>query len=202
MKAYKKLKKIFFRYSIISDIDSLLQWDLSTVMPQRSRNNRAKQLTLLSEMKHEAMSNLKIKELFSEVETEKLNPDDYLNFREMKKQYLYLSALPKNIISKKSMLSAECEGNWRLAKEKKNFNIVKKDLTKLFKVLKEESIILSDAYECSPYDALLKNYEYSFSSSEIQTLFDSLHTFINKIYPKINIIQKKENIIPINKNLI
>lgn len=201
MRAYKKLKKIFYRYSIISDIDNILQWDLSTVMPELSRKNRAKQLTLLNEMKHEAISNLEIRELFNEVESEELIPDDYSNLREMKKQYLYLSALPLNIIRKKSMLSAECEGKWRLAKIKKNFNIVKNDLAKLFEVLKEESNILSDAYECSPYDALLKNYEYSFNSNEIQQLFDSLQLFINKIYSKIQIRQKKEGVIPIKENL-
>ena len=88
-----------------------------------------------------------------------------------------------------------------MAKTKKNFNIVKNDLAKLFEVLKEESNILSDTYECSPYDALLKNYEYSFNSNEIQELFDSLHPFINKIYSKIQIKQKKEEVIPIKENL-
>ena len=47
------------------------------------------------------------------------------------------------MIKKKAELSIECEGNWREAKEKSNFNIVKDSLKKLVDLIKQESEILS-----------------------------------------------------------
>ena len=42
--------------------------------------------------------------------------------------------------SKKSLLSIECEGAWRDALRKSNFNIVKKKLSDLVNIIKDESI--------------------------------------------------------------
>ena len=44
-------------------------------------------------------------------------------------------------------MSIECEGLWREAKEKSNFNIVKNSFVKLVKLIKEESEILSQIKE-------------------------------------------------------
>ena len=41
------------------------------------------------------------------------------------------------------------------SKKKNNYNLVKKELVKLFKSIKEKSKILSEKWEVSEYDALL-----------------------------------------------
>ncbi len=80
---------------------------------------------------------------------------------------------------------AKCEGKWRKAKTLKNFNFVKKELSELIEVVKEESKFLSETYECSKYDALLKCYEYSFNTKQIEILFEDLKNFINQKYDTI-----------------
>ncbi len=101
-KAYQELKKIFEKKSILSDIDSILQWDLSTTMPEKSRENRAKQLSLLSELKCEIFSDTKIKRLFKNVNKDKLSNIDYSNLNEMKKVFTYFTSVPQNLIKKKN----------------------------------------------------------------------------------------------------
>ena len=184
-KAYQDLKKIFERKSILSDIDNILQWDLSTIMPEKSRENRTKQLSLLSELKCEIFTDTKIKELFKNVDKNKLSCFDYSNFKEMQKVFTYFSAVPQKLIKKKTELVSKCEGKWREAKALKNFCLVKKELSELIKVVKEESKFLSETYECSKYDALLKCYEYSYNTSKIEVLFKNLKNFISQKYDKI-----------------
>ena len=44
----------------------------------------------------------------------------------MKNKFDYFNSNPTDKLKKKAELSIECEGLWREAKEKSNFNIVKK----------------------------------------------------------------------------
>ena len=61
----------------------------------------------------------------------------------MKNKFDYFNSIPTDKLKKKAELSIECEGLWREAKEKSNFNIVKKSFVKLVRLIKEESEILS-----------------------------------------------------------
>ncbi|MBD74222.1 MAG: carboxypeptidase M32 [Rickettsiales bacterium] len=192
MLAYKELKKIFYEQSILSDIDSILQWDLSTFMPERSRKERSKQLCLLSELKHRLFSSERTQKMFQEAKNEKLSFKDAINFNEMLREYEYFTSFNSKFIEKKTKLISVCEGKWRDAKEKKNFNIVKNELTKLVDLIKEEGKILSEKFNCSVYDSLMKHYNYSFNSKEITKIFNDLEKFILKIYPRIKEKQKKE----------
>ena len=192
MLAYKELKKIFYKQSILSDIDSILQWDLSTFMPENSRKERSKQLCLLGELKHSLFSSERTQKMFQEAKNEKLSFKDAINFIEMLREYEYFTSFNSKFIEKKTKLISACEGKWRDAKEKKNFNIVKNELTKLVDLIKEEGKILSEKFDCSVYDSLMKHYSYSFNSKEITKIFNDLEKFILKIYPTIKEKQKKE----------
>ena len=65
----------------------------------------------------------------------------------MKNKFDYFNSISVDKLKKKAELSIECEGLWREAKEKSNFNIVKNSFVKLVKLIKEESEILSQIKE-------------------------------------------------------
>ena len=48
MKTYLKLKEIFNEASLTSDIAGILHWDMATMMPSSSRDQRSEQLAYLS----------------------------------------------------------------------------------------------------------------------------------------------------------
>ena len=201
MSAYKELKEIFLKNSILTDIDNILQWDLSTMMPKKARKNRAKQMSFLNRMKFDMLNNNTVVKLFEQVDISNLNFEDTLNFKQMKKEFLYFRALPKELIDKKILISTNCEGNWRKAKKESKFNIVKNDLEKLVNIVKEESNILSDFYQCSRYDALLKKYEESYSYDEIRVFFNELTPFLQKAYKTAKEKQKQKNYYPLTESL-
>ena len=53
MTSYKTLKKIFHDAALSSDIAGILHWDMSTMMPKNSRENRAEQLAYLAKIRHQ-----------------------------------------------------------------------------------------------------------------------------------------------------
>ena len=61
--SYKKIKKIFYEASITSDIEGILHWDMATMMPSNSRQNRAEQLAFIAKLKHSLLSNKKVDDL-------------------------------------------------------------------------------------------------------------------------------------------
>ena len=113
----------------------------------------------------------------------KLNDFDKINFELMKNKFDYFNSIPTDKLKKKAKLSIECEGLWREAREKSNFNIVKNSFVKLVELIKEESEILSQIKNKKKYDCLLK-YDRSLDSNKLLKLFNRVEKFIKKINNK------------------
>ena len=172
LQAYNKLKEIFSQTSISSDIEGILHWDMSTMMPANARKQRSDQLAFMATLKHKLISDAGVDDLIREVEEGSLEPRDQANFKEMKREHLFLSALPSTLIESLSKTSAECEGIWQNAREKSDFNIVKKSLKELMKLTREEALILADKLNCSPYEALVQKYEPLAKIKDISEFFN------------------------------
>ncbi len=199
--AYNSLKKVFQKHSIISDINSILYWDLATMLPEKSWKERSLQLEYLNKLKHEIMTSKSVKDLFEKVEEQDLDFKNKRNFLEMRKEFLYLNSLPEELVKKKSKLSIQCEGLWIKAKKEKNFKVVEETFERLVNVIIEESEILSQSMDCSPYDSLLKQYEDSYSSSDIDILFNKIKPEILELYPEVIKKQKNQELIPFNQEI-
>ena len=66
MTSYKKLKQIFHEAALSSDIAGILHWDMSTMMPKNSRENRAEQLAYLSKIRHQLISSTNVGKLIDQ----------------------------------------------------------------------------------------------------------------------------------------
>ena len=196
--SYVKLKSLFREHSILNDINSLLSWDMATYMPKNSRNQRVEQIKILYEYKKNIFELIKRKNLFSKAYSKIKKVDDQLNLELMKKKYDYFHLIPFNLIKKKTVLSIECEGLWREARKKNNFNIVKKKLSDLVDVIKEESEILSQNKKKSRYDCLLEKYDRSLDTSYLNVIFKETEKFLKTCSKEI--IFLNENNILKNKN--
>ena len=109
----------------------------------------------------------------------------------MKNKFDYFNSISVDKLKKKAELSIECEGLWREAKEKSNFNIVKNSFVKLVKLIKEESETLSQIKEKKKYDCLLSKYDRSLDSKQLFKIFNRVEKFIKKKLPLIVNKQKK-----------
>lgn len=200
-KLYLDLKKIFSNYLIVSDIDNLLSWDTSTLLPKNSLSARLKQIEYLKKLKYEILTSNKVKDLFLNIEIEKLNFMDKKNFYKMKKDYDYLNFLPEKLLQKKSKVSSECEVLWVNARKEKKFKIVEKKFDELLKIIREEGNILSDNLNLSVYDSFLFQYDESFKDHEINNIFSQLRPFLTSLRNKVIKKQKNEKYLCIKNHL-
>ena len=189
--SYKNLKILFEEQSLINDISGILNWDMATYMPENSRRQRIKQITKLYDYKKNIFNVIKKNEFFNKVNEFELDKFDKINFELMKNKFDYFNSITVDKLKKKAELSIECEGLWREAKEKSNFNIVKNSFVKLVKLIKEESETLSQIKEKKKYDCLLSKYDRSLDSKQLFKIFNRVEKFIKKKLPLIVNKQKK-----------
>ena len=110
MTSYSKLKKIFHEAALSSDIAGILHWDMSTMMPKNSRENRAEQLAYLSKIRHQLISSPNVGNLIDNAKKEKLDNENQSNLKEMEREIFMSSSLPSDLVEKLSNASAKCEG--------------------------------------------------------------------------------------------
>ena len=131
MTSYNQLKQIFHEAALSSDIAGILHWDMSTMMPKNSRENRAEQLSYLSKIRHQLISSPNVGKLIDNAKEEKLDKENFSNLREMEREYIMSSSLPSDLVEKLSKASAKCEGIWEEARKKSDFPIVQPHLEEL-----------------------------------------------------------------------
>jgi len=197
MRAYTKLKEIFKDASLSSDIAGILHWDMSTMMPSNSRNQRAEQLAYLSKLSHDKISSNEVRDLILEAKSEELNQNETYNLREIEREHKLTSSVPSNLIQKISRTSAKCEGEWQDARKNSNFNLIKNSLGELIKLTKEEADILGKEFNLSPYEALVNKFEPGSSTKLIANVFDDLQQFLTPLIDTIIEKQRSQNILPI-----
>ena len=197
MRAYTKLKEIFKDASLSSDIAGILHWDMSTMMPSNSRNQRAEQLAYLSKLSHDKISSNEVRDLILEAKSEELNQNETYNLREIEREHKLTSSVPSDLIQKISRTSAKCEGEWQDARKNSNFNLIKNSLGELIKLTKEEADILGKEFNLSPYEALVNKFEPGSNTKLIANVFDDLQQFLTPLIDTIIEKQRSQNILPI-----
>jgi len=197
MIAYTKLKEIFREASLSSDIAGILHWDMSTMMPFNSRNQRAEQLAYLSKLSHDKISSNEVRDLILEAKSEELNQNETYNLREIEREHKLTSSVPSDLIQKISRTSAKCEGEWQDARKNSNFNLIKNSLGELIKLTKEEADILGKEFNLSPYEALVNKFEPGSNTKLIANVFDDLQQFLTPLIDTIIEKQRSQNILPI-----
>ena len=198
MSSYNQLKNIFHDAALSSDIAGILHWDMSTMMPKNSRENRAEQLAYLSKVRHQLISSNKVGELILKAKDESLDDKNRANLREMEREYIMSSSLPSDLVEKISSASAKCEGIWEEARKKSDFKTVLPFLEELVMLTKEESLILSEKLNCSFYDALISKFEPQANEKDIKIIFENLEKFLTPFIDQIIEKQKNEEVLPIN----
>ena len=121
MTSYDQLKQIFHEAALSSDIAGILHWDMSTMMPKNSRENRAEHLAYLSKIRHQLISSKHVGKLINNAKQEELDDENHSNLREMEREYIMTSSLPSDLVEKLSNISAKCEGVWEQARKESNF---------------------------------------------------------------------------------
>ncbi len=177
--AYHDLAGRFHRIAALEEAAGILHWDSATLMPDGGAAARTEQLTALGLTCHEMMTDPRLSELFAGAEEAGgLDAWQGANLREMRRRWLHATAVPAALVEARTKASRDCEMIWREARAQADFDQVRPALEGLLGLVRQEAEVKAAAFGCSPYDALLDQYQPGLTAERVDAVFDDLATFL------------------------
>jgi carboxypeptidase Taq len=188
--AYRKLLTRTKDLIALSSAQSVIHWDMETMMPPKAVEQRSQQLALLSRLSHKMSTAPETGKLLNTILTNSqynaLGEVEKRNVYLIKKNYDEQKALPEKLVSETAKQRAITVNTWKQAKKTKDFAILKPELEKLIVLNKQAAQILMQVKETTtPYEALLDSYEPKMTIKVIEATFNKLQQGLAKILEKI-----------------
>ncbi|MEM2119341.1 MAG: hypothetical protein QW840_04385, partial [Candidatus Bathyarchaeia archaeon] len=186
---YGKLMEKFKEITIVQTIESIVHWDMETMMPPKAINLRSNQLALLSRIAHKMSTDEEIGKLLNAIEKhpeyEELDAIQKRNVYLIRKNYDEQTKLPEELVAETAKQQAITVDVWKKAKAAKNFAMFKPELEKLLELRKKAAEILMKVKQTkTPYDALIDIFEPKMTAEEISPIFDQLKSGLVKLLEK------------------
>ncbi|WP_199899348.1 hypothetical protein [Sneathiella glossodoripedis] len=187
LSAYKQLEEKFHKISTLSGAAAILGWDNAVMMPAGGADARAEQLATLGVISHEMLCDLQVSDLLDEAEDQPQNLSAWqlANLREMRRDWKHATAVSSDLVEALSKATSKCEMIWRQAREDNDFESLRNSLEEVVRLTKIQADVKSEAFQLSPYDALLDQYEPGCSEAQIDILFDDLEEFLPPILQQV-----------------
>lgn len=179
MAAYQELEVRAHRVTNLRHALAMLQWDLATMMPQGGGDARAEQTATLRVLIHELMTDPQFGALLDKAAAvDGLDEWQRANLREMRRGYIHATALDARLVDAVSRANARCEAMWREARPKSDFAMIRPMLEECLTLHREVAAAKAERLGCSPYDALLDEWEPGGRAAEIDRVFTPLAKFL------------------------
>ena len=176
---YKKLMEKVKDITILQSAQSIISWDMETMMPPKGIGLRSQQLALLSRMEHKMNTDPEIGNLLSKIqkhpEHDKLDQVQKRNIYLTQKRYDEQTKLPEQLVSEIAKQSALTIDIWKKAKAAKDYSMFRPELDKLLELEKKAAEILMEVKKTkTPYDAFIDIFEPKMTASTLTKIFDEL----------------------------
>jgi carboxypeptidase Taq len=178
--AYSELETHFHRLYALRYGLSVLQWDMSAMMPPGGAEARAEQMAALQVVCHGILTAPVVGDLLDRAESDRVNLDEWqqANLAEMRRQWIHATALDARLVEAISKACSASEQLWRKARPAADFALVKPALAEVLARVREAAEAKAAKLGVSPYDALLDEYEPGGRAAEIDVVFDDLAAFL------------------------
>ena len=193
---YKELLSKSKDTIVLGTAEGIIHWDMETMMPPKAVQQRSEQLALLSRIHHKLGTDPEIGKLLGSIQTsptyQAMDQVEKRNIYLINKSYREQTALPEKLVGDLAMQEAITINTWKKAKAKKDFNLYKSDLQKLFNLSMEAAEILMKVKETkTPYEALIDGFEPQMSAETITKTFNGLLAGLKPLIAKIEDHQTK-----------
>ncbi|UCD66042.1 MAG: carboxypeptidase M32 [Deltaproteobacteria bacterium] len=194
----KKIEELRLRATELTNLNNilaLLQWDQEVMLPSGGADGRAAQLSVLSTITHQKITEPSLGELLQKLSDSQddLSPGDKALMRVLKREYDKNTKLPEKFVADFARLTSESLPVWVTARKENNFNKFLPLLERVISMCRQKADFLG--FEDHPYDALLDLYEEGLTTHDLDALFGSLQLELSQL------LQHKafqENTIPEN----
>jgi len=179
MSAYQKLEAHFRRAAHLDDAVGMLHWDMSTMMPAGGAAARAEQMATLRGIRHHLVASPETAELLAAAEAaDGLDGWQRANLAEMRRDHIHAAAVEDALIEALSKACSACEMVWREARPAADFAKALPSLQTVLDLYRQVAAAKAEAFGCSPYEALLDQWEPGGKTATIDAIFDDLAEFL------------------------
>ncbi len=179
--------KILDRYKdlwALSYTSGVSHWDLETYMPKEGIANRAQALGRLAAIRQKMFLDPNFVHLIHEASAQGgLSDGEKAVIRVLNRELKFYTKIPAKFLEEFENLTNTATVIWRTAKEKEDFKLFEKPLSKIFDMNREMAEYLG--YEDSPYDALLDQYEEGLTTDKVGPFFEQIKMPLKDLLNKI-----------------
>jgi len=173
--AYRRLEERFRRIAMLRDIDGLLHWDMSTMMPVGAAAARAEQMAALKVLCHEILTDPEMGDLLDAAEGQDgLDPWQQANLAEMRRQRRHASAVDAALTEALAKATSACEMQWRESRATRDFESVRPLLQTVLDLTVRSAEAKAEVLGVSPFDALMDSFEPGVGEVEVDRMFAPL----------------------------
>ena len=155
--AYQELLEHYQRVSNLQKASGVLSWDQQVMMPEGGAPARSQQLSTLSGLQHELLTDDAVGEALAELSDTDLTDEQAAVVREIRREYERADAVPQDLIEDLSATSSEAIEVWEGAKADADFSQFAPTLEKLVDLRREYAEHIDPDRE--PYAVLFEEYE-------------------------------------------
>lgn len=185
MTAYDRLTARFARIATIGEARSILSWDQEVIMPPGGGETRADQTAVLSSIAHGMLTEAQTADDLAEAEAAPpADPRAAANLRLMRREHTRATALPNDLVEASSRANSRCEQAWRVARRESDFASVAPLLIEVIDRTRETALALSAAFNLSPYDALMADFQPGITAADVEPIFARYTGFLADALPQ------------------
>ena len=187
LEAYDELETRIERIANVGNAAGILRWDQEVIMPEGGTPARAKQLSTLSSLSHELLTDERTGELLETLEDQDLEGEQAAVVREVRRQYDRATSVPQDLVEEISETTSNAHPTWMEAREADDFSIFEPTLEKLVELKREYAThVDSDA---DPYAVLFAEYE---PYLDLETAERVLERLRDELVPLIEAIDESD----------
>jgi len=201
---YKQLEQEFRRLHAFRGAMALLRWDAAVMMPRGSAEVRGEQLAALETEHHAQLTAPRITRLLDRARANSQGLIDWqiANLREMRRQRDHALATPTSLVSRLARATTRAEAQWAEARQKGRFDIFAPHLEEVLQLVRDKSLLLGQALNLDPYDALVDEFSPGITTGDIDALFRALSKRLPALIREAIEAQERAPPLPLNGKFV
>ena len=185
--AYGSLLDRARRWNAVGSAAGVLSWDQQVMMPEGGTPARSKQLSTLSSLRHELLTDEEIGELLDELDGTDLTDEQAAVVREIRREYERADAVPVELVEEISETSSEALAAWEEAKADDEFETFAPYLEKHVELKRKYADHVDP--DRDPYEVLFEEYEPCLSIDRAEAILEALR---ETLVPMIDAIRDSD----------
>lgn len=177
--SYGSLFSHFRSLGHLQEVAAIVEWDQAVNMPDGAASCRAEAMATLAAECHRRLTAPELDEwLTRAAEEDDLGAWERANVSEMQRVVTRARALPTELVEAATRTEKRSEQAWRRYRHENDFANYATYLEEVVSLKRQAAQALAEKLGCSPYDALLDQYEPGITTALIDGVFTELRTFL------------------------